>query len=188
MTSDGRLDIGNPPSIYGYIRWEQHRGFIELAAMKSLELPLRSGPKPETTRPSRTHATPHKQISQNAPPDMQEELFARASSLAGVRVGDSLVSVPGARAFHLDEALARGPREAFQRGREFAHLHPVHDGSLHLTLPPDVYQEVLAKGWGEPHPVSGTMMIWGPRDPQELEVIWSLVQASHAYATGEPTF
>ena len=153
--------------------------------MKSLELPPRSGPKPDTTRPSRAHATPHKQISQNAPPDMQEELFARASSLAGVSVGDSLVSVPGARAFHLDEALARGPREAFQRGREFAHLHPVHDGSLHLTLPPDIYEEVLAKGWGEPHPVSGTMMIWGPRDPDELQVIWSLVRASYAYAKGE---
>jgi Family of unknown function (DUF5519) len=156
--------------------------------MKSFELPPRSGPKPETTRPSRNHPTPHKQISQNAPPDMQEKLFALASSLAGVSVGDSLVSVPGARAFHLDETLARGPREAFQRGREFAHLHPVHDGSLHLTLPPDIYQEVLAKGWGEPHPVSGTMMIWGPRDPQELEVIWRLVQASYAYAIGETTF
>jgi len=116
MTSEGRLDIGNPPYIYGYIRWEQHRGFIELAAMKSLELPLRSGPKPDTTRPSRTHATPHKQISQNAPPDMQEELFARASSLAGVSVGDSLVSVPGARAFHLDEALAARVKPSSEGG------------------------------------------------------------------------
>jgi luciferase-like monooxygenase len=152
-----------------------------------VELPSRSGPKPDTTRPSPTEPRPHKQITQNAPPEMQEELFRRASSLAGVSVGDSLVSVPGARAFHLDETLARGPREAFQRGREFAHLHPVHDGSLHLTLPPEIYQEVLAKGWGEPHPVSGTMMIWGPRDAQELEIIWSLVRASYAYATGGRT-
>jgi phospholipase/carboxylesterase len=116
---------------------------------------------------------------------MQEQLFMRAQSLAGVSVGKSLVSVPGARAFHLDESLARGPAGAFQRGREFAHLHPAHDGSLHVTLPPEMYQEVLAKGWGEPHPVSGTMMIWGPRNEAELEVIWSLVRASYVYATGQ---
>jgi hypothetical protein len=116
---------------------------------------------------------------------MQEKLFARAASLAGVSVGDSLVSVPGARAFHLDPGLARGPAQAFQRGREFAHLHPVHDGSLHLTLPPDIYEEVLAKGWGEPHPVSGTMMVWGPRNDEELDVVWRLVHASYAYATGD---
>jgi hypothetical protein len=53
-----------------------------------------------------------------------------------------------------------------------------------MTLPPDLYEEVLAKRWGEPHPVSGTMMIWGPRDEDELEVIWSLVRASYEYATG----
>jgi hypothetical protein len=41
-----------------------------------------------------------------------------------------------------------------------------------------MYQEVLAKGWGEPHPVSGTMMIWGPRNEEELDIIWNLVRAS----------
>jgi hypothetical protein len=151
----------------------------------STNLPERSGPKPDTTRPSQGNPHPHQQISQNAPLDLQEELLRRVRSLAGVSVGESLVSVPGARAFHLDEALARGPDKAFQRGREFAHLHPAHDGSLHLTLPPEVYQEVLVKGWGEPHPVSGTMMIWGPRNGEELDTIWRLVQASYEYATGQ---
>ena len=149
------------------------------------ELPQRLGPKPDTTRPSREHPEPHKQVSQIAPPHMQEQLFMRAQSLPGVSVGKSLVSVPGARAFHLDEALARGPDGAFQRGREFAHLHPAHDGSLHMTLPRALYEEVLVKGWGEPHPISGTMMVWGPRNEEELEVIWNLVRASYDYATGE---
>jgi hypothetical protein len=116
----------------------------------SFELPHRTGAKPDTTRPSPEKPGPHMQISQIAPLHLQEELFARGRSLAGVRVGESLVSVPGARAFHLDDSLARGPREAFQRGREFAHLHPAHDGSLHLTLRPEVYEEVLAKGWANP--------------------------------------
>jgi phospholipase/carboxylesterase len=123
-------------------------------------------------------------MSQNAPRHLQEELFARARSLAGVTVGESLVSVPGARAFHLDEVLARGPAKAFQRAREFAHLHPPSDGSLHMTLVPEAYREVLAKGWGEPHPVSGTMMVWGPRNAEELEVVWRLVRLSYEYARG----
>jgi luciferase-like monooxygenase len=152
---------------------------------KPSELPQRFGPKPDTTHPSREHPEPHKQISQIAPLHMQEQLFMRAQSLPGVTVGKSLVSVPGARAFHLDEVLAHGPAGAFQRGREFAHIHPAHDGSLHMTLPHGLYEEVLAKGWGEPHPVSGTMMVWGPRTEEELEVIWTLVRASYAYATGE---
>ena len=156
-----------------------------MTEQKPFQLPQRSGQKPDTTRPSLDRPEPHKQISQNAPPDMQEKLFMRARSLPGVTVGKSLVSVPGARAFHLDEALARGSKKAFQRGREFAHIHPAHDGSLHMTLPPAWYEDVLAKGWGEPHPVSGTMMVWGPRNEKELEVVWHLVRVSYAYATGE---
>ena len=156
-----------------------------MTEQKPFQLPQRSGSKPDTTRPSLERPEPHKQISQTAPPHMQEALFMRAQALAGVTVGKSLVSVPGARAFHLDETLARGPRKAFQREREFAHIHPAHDGSLHMTLPPDVYEDVLAKGWGEPHPVSGTMMVWGPRNEEELELVWNLVRVSYAYATGE---
>ncbi|MEU4549032.1 hypothetical protein [Nonomuraea dietziae] len=28
------------------------------------------------------------------------------------------------------------------------------------------------------------VMVYGPRDREELEVVWSLVQTSYAYATG----
>jgi Family of unknown function (DUF5519) len=61
---------------------------------------------------------------------------------------------------------------------EFAHLHPHSDGSLHLTLPRDLAEEVVAKGWGEPHVVVGwaTLMVYGPRDPAELKVVWSIVR------------
>jgi phospholipase/carboxylesterase len=63
-------------------------------------------------------------------------------------------------------------------GGEFAHLHPHSDGSLHLTLPRDLAEEVVAKGWGEPHVVVGwaTLMVYGPRDPAELKVVWSIVR------------
>ncbi len=134
---------------------------------------------------------PHQQLSQNAPPELQEALFERAARLPGVRVGRSGVSVPGARAFILDEELAQGPPEAFMVGTEFAHLHPPYDGSLHLALAAEAATELERKGWGELHPLArmGVMpptalMVFGPRDAGELEVVWTILQASHAFARG----
>jgi Family of unknown function (DUF5519) len=144
-------------------------------------LPNRAGAPPEVIGPR-----PHSQRSQNAPTHLQEELARRALELPGVSESESRVSVPGARAFVLDEATAGGPAEAFQAGREFAHIHPPEDGSLHLTLPIDVAEAAYAAGWGEPHPISGTPLIFGPRDEAELEVVWGLLQRSYEYAR-EPT-
>ncbi len=146
------------------------------------ELPRREGSRPLTRR---EEGAAHAQLSQNAPYRLQEKLFEQACSLAGVFTGESLVSVPGARALFLEESVATGPEEAFRAGREFAHIHPEHDGSLHLTLPPAMAREVEEKGWGEPHPVSPSMMVYGPRDEAELEVVWRLLLASYRFATGE---
>jgi Family of unknown function (DUF5519) len=148
--------------------------------LTSERLPRREGPAPQVIGPR-----PHAQRSQNAPAHLQQELADRALRLPGVSEAPSGVSVPGARAFVLADEVARGPGEAFQVGREFAHLHPPEDGSLHMTLPRQVAQAAYAKGWGEPHPVSGTPLIFGPRDEAELEVIWSLLRGSYEYAAGK---
>ena len=149
------------------------------------ELPRREGDRPVTTRPSQSLPFPHQQVTQTAPVGLQDELAARAASLEAVSTGDSCVSVPGARAFRLREEHAKGPAQAFQCATEFAHLHPPGDGSLHMTLPPAVYHEVLAKGWGEPHPISGTMLVFGPRDRFELELVWQILLTSYRYALGD---
>jgi hypothetical protein len=115
---------------------------------------------------------------------MQEALFARAAALEDVTVAPSGISVPGARAFWLRPAAARGPREAFQVGTEFAHIHPAHDGSLHMKLPPDLAEKVYQQGWGVPHPRSGTPLVFGPRDEAELEVVWQLLLRSYEWAHG----
>jgi phospholipase/carboxylesterase len=144
----------------------------------------RAGPRPRTTS-----TNPHTQLDQNAPADMQEKLFEIGQSLAGVRVGRSLVSVPGARAFHLSGCTHQRD-DAFMIECEFAHLHPPHDGSLHMTLPPDLVESVIANGWAERHPLAGKfglpdniVMIYGPRDDDELMVVADLLHASHRWAT-----
>ena len=110
------------------------------------------------------------------------------ASLPDVTPASSRISVSGARALTLDEAHAEGAAGALIVGGEFAHLHPHADGSLHLTLPRDVAEKVVAKGWGEPHVVVGwaAPMVYGPRDPAELEVVWNIVRASYEHARGLP--
>lgn len=151
--------------------------------MQSFLAKRRAGSRPRTTP-----TNPHTQLDQNAPPDLQERLFAIARSLPGVAVGPSFVSVPGARAFHLPQ-IASGDRDAFLIEREFAHLHPRSDGSLHMTLPPGLLEAVIENGWAEVHPLAGRhglpsniVMVYGPRDEDELGVVADLVRASHAFA------
>jgi hypothetical protein len=141
----------------------------------------RAGPRPRATT-----TNPHTQLDQNAPAHLQEQVFVLARGLEGVVVGASLVSVPGARAFHLPAG-----RGAFMIDHEFAHLHPVRDGSLHMILPPEAVDAVIANGWAERHPLAGRyglpsniVMVYGPRDEDELAVVGDLVRASHALAAG----
>ena len=91
----------------------------------------------------------------------------------------------------LREELATGPQEAFMIGREFAHIHPMPDGSLHAALPPESAQEAISKGWAEQHPVArmgyipqNVVMIYAPRNAQEIEVVAGLVVAAYHYASG----
>jgi Family of unknown function (DUF5519) len=119
---------------------------------------------------------------------LQERVFALASSLDGVVVGPSMVSVPGARAFHLPTCQPASDG-AFMIGREFAHIHPPSDGSLHMVLPPDVVERVIENGWAERHPLAGRyglpaniVMVYGPRDADEVGTVADLVRASHSFA------
>lgn len=155
--------------------------------------PLSSLSQRRGERPQTHKAMPHQQLSQNALPHLQQALFERARALPGVRVGPSQISVPGARAFFVDPAMAKLQPDASMVGLEFAHLHPEYDGSLHLMVPRETAQAIVKKAWGEPRPMaelmgggSGTpIMVYGPRDEGELEVVWSILQASHAFAYGQ---
>lgn len=148
------------------------------------ELPVRTGPRPEVS-----WTIPQQQQSQNAPAELQERLFDAVRDLAGVEVGPSRISVPGARGFVLREGSADPRAWLVPQVGEFAHLHPAYDGSLHLVLPPELAADVSAKGWGRPHMWAGTrlspgfVMVHGPRDEDELAVVLGVVAASHAYAS-----
>ena len=141
------------------------------------------------TRPATSPEIPHEQLDQTPSLTIQAELWRRMIALPGVTVGPSKKSVPTTRALHLDQAMARGPREAFIDGTEFAHLHGNHDGSLHAALPREIADNAVAQGWAEVHPLvhkgrrpPNLVMLYGPRDTDELETIWQLVKTSYEFA------
>lgn len=150
-------------------------------------LPARAGDRPRTTPDD-----PHRQLTQIAPVDLQDEVVARGRTMPGTFVCPSSISMPGSRAFVLDDSTPTPASLVFMVNREFAHIHPPVDGSLHMVLPPHIIRQVVERGWGEPHPVAKmglipptTLMVYGPRDPGEVEVVMTLLKASWSYARGE---
>jgi hypothetical protein len=153
--------------------------------MAHRSLPTRRGARPRTTA-----TNPHTQLDQQ-PVDaaLVEELARRLFALPGVIEQQSLISVPGARALTLAPGTPAGPPEVFMIEREFAHLHPAPDHSLHAMLPPDLAQAAIDAGWAELHPVARmgllpptAVMLYAPRDEDELAVVQQLIEASHRFA------
>jgi len=150
--------------------------------------PTREGPAPETP-----NGIPHQQHSQNAPVEMQQVLLASISDLPGIRIQPTPFSLAGSLGWRLEPSFAEGPEGAFiQQTSEFAHQHRPSDGSMHMLLPVQASAIALGKGWGVIHPLtndisgddSDYVMIFGPRNEAELQVIWTIAQISYYQALG----
>ncbi|MDN5893358.1 MAG: DUF5519 family protein [Nocardioides sp.] len=149
------------------------------------ELPTRRGGRPRVT-----WSIPQQQISDQSIIEFQDELFERVSGLEGVKVNGSAFSVPGTRGLALAGPAGRSGALLDEESGEFAHFHPWYDGSLHLALPPDLAADAIAKGWAQPHMWAGSrfadgfVLVYGPRDSAEVDLVAAIVEASHAYASG----
>ena len=149
-------------------------------------LPPRTGSRPHTHK-----GLPHQQLDQQPRDDMiRTQLAERLVALEGVTEAPSGISVPGARALVLHDATP-GPADAFLVDREFAHMHPPPDHSLHITLPERRVREVIQAGWAEFHPLveegrlpPTVVMVYAPRTGTELEVVSELVRESYQFASG----
>ena len=153
--------------------------------MEHLSLPQRTGPGPRTTPQN-----PHTQLDQIAPVEMQDRLRDHALSLPGVRRGVSNVSVPGAVAFFLEEPV-QPPAIPDLFGGEWGHIHPPYDGSLHLSVPTALAERLIEHGWAEFHHGVDwglvppyVIMLYGPRDEDELAVARAVIEAAYVAAGG----
>lgn len=151
-----------------------------------MDLTFRRGPRPRTT-PS----NPHIQLDQQPSDDKPRQRLLDLLVELPVIWRPTMISVPGAVALTLEPDMALGPQTAFMIGTEFAHLHPVPDYSLHVILPPEFAASAIEAGWAEQHPIarlgyisSGAVMIYAPRDEDEVTVVAGLVRTSYRYASG----
>jgi hypothetical protein len=152
--------------------------------MSRLSLPEREGPRPETGP-----EVPHVQFTQKSPVWIREELTQwLGSAFPRTKTGPSEIST-STNALFLDgvEPATGSVLLPPRLTAEFAHVHA--DGSLHLALSTEDQDELVGKGWGERHPLYSpqvnVVMLYGPRDPDELHVARTVSQAAYRYAIGE---
>ena len=148
------------------------------------DLPTRQTPIPVTTS-----GVPHVQLNVQPVPEVQSELMRRVALLPGVNIRPTVISLPGATGFQLDDALRLKRPDVIVGGREFAHVHP--DGSLHASLPPERAKEAVWAGWAVRHPWAakrqgweGFVMLYTPSNMDELEVTFQLIVDGYNFVTG----
>lgn len=149
-------------------------------------LPKRSGSRPKTTS-----AVPHMQLDQQPNKPLSDELIEYMRNLDGVFLAWSDRSPPNTVGFFLEQDHAKGADNAFMLSTEFAHVHPFPDYSLHLPVPEPLRSQAIEAGWAEPHPLAGyptvsdlMVLLYAPRDEQELDVVKTLVTSAWANASG----
>ena len=146
----------------------------------SQEFSLSTLPAREWDRPLTTDAPPwtmiaHQQQSQNSSVELQNQLRARMQTLKGVTIDSSDISVQWARAIN-------SPNSDWPKiiGNERIHLHPEYDWSLHMAWLPEELTVLVTKWRAEFHPRNPwVVMLYWPRDMNELELIWSIILDQH---------
>jgi Family of unknown function (DUF5519) len=130
---------------------------------------------------------PHKQLTDNSPEEIWNELVSRAFDLPEIERGNSSVSLadtiagllPNSPQKHGEWSLAvTGNVEPF-------HIHGMSDASIHLVLPSMRAREIYMCGWGEPHTYADfdtQVMIYAPRDENEILVALQLIRESRDFA------
>jgi hypothetical protein len=130
--------------------------------------------------------------------DLADRLVAAIDQLDSVSIGVTQLQRDGGmlyndRSWNLQAGASAGPdRERFEGG-SIGHTHHPNNNSMHVFLPRSVSRGMIQEGgWGEIHPFNamnglGTehvdyVMLWGPRNERELQVVWLLVQTAYAQA------
>ncbi len=157
--------------------------------MNHIELPFRVGEHPEIGR-----EPPQLQFSDLGPEDVRLELKKWAfNTFPNVTEHDTAISVPTSRALWLDEKVSAAHDDAFMptpRSREFCHLH--EDGSFHAVVDTPVEDEILEKRWGVRHMYFDRgvkeMLVYAPRNDDELIVAKKIITESYRYASGDVSF
>ncbi len=155
----------------------------------TFNLPNREGEHPEIGQ-----QPPQLQFSDFGSDDIRLALKSWAfSTFPNVQEHDTLISVPTSRALWLDESIPAGHDDAFMppaNSREFCHLH--EDGSFHTVVDVAIEDEIIQKQWGVRHMYYDRgvkeMLVYAPRDKDELIIAKRIITESYKYASGDIKF
>lgn len=125
------------------------------------------------------HPIPHRVLEQHAD---QVSTAALAAVLAEFEERPELETRPSAHSRGRTALAVRG-------GAEIAHLHPA-DGSMHVALSPLDARVVVARRWGEFHPLAGVarglpegwVLLYPPQDPSAVEPLRAILAAAVGHA------
>ncbi|KAL4886472.1 hypothetical protein BJY04DRAFT_73606 [Aspergillus karnatakaensis] len=178
--------------------------------LNTATLPTRPGP-----RPTVAGIAPQRQLTQKATPAMYDALATEIHRLAtshpkSLYTATSCFEKHSTGIFYRQPSIpapsssSKTPKPAntshnhrITCNGEVCHSHP-SDGSLHLTLHPADVKLVLERGWGQRHPLArdswwwvtkivptGFVMIYAPRNEDELRVVAEIVRAAGGWVSGK---
>ncbi|KAF4338521.1 hypothetical protein FBEOM_7560 [Fusarium beomiforme] len=160
-----------------------------VAFLNDKDVPVREAPRPRVGK----WTAPSRQLTDMAEQPLIERYQSFLSSLASaspskLKIATSLAERHGPALFVASEKPSH-PVAKRTRG-EIGHMHG-SDGSIHVNLTPKDAKLVLEKGWGQRHPISGTVlyvgyvMVYAPRNEDELEVLKTITRAGVRFMLGE---
>ncbi|ESU13621.1 hypothetical protein FGSG_07366 [Fusarium graminearum PH-1] len=164
-----------------------------VAFLKEEDVPAREAPRPTVG----SWTAPSRQLTDLASKDIidSQRYQSFLSSLASespskLEIATSVVERHGQALFVASEKPSHPIAKSMYR--EIGHMHG-SDGSMHLNLAPRDAKLVLERGWGQRHPLGGTIlylgdvMVYAPRNEEELElgdVLVGVLMLSITRATG----
>ncbi|KAF4962999.1 hypothetical protein FSARC_8944 [Fusarium sarcochroum] len=196
---------GTPSTFSGYLRiswfrlWSLSDPFAAPASNLALlptsgilrrqGLPYRAGPRPVVAG-----IAPQRQLDQHGSRVCYRALRRSMAKLANhspkkFGTEKSCIEKHGLALF------ARHPVQTNCQG-EICHVHD-SDHSMHMGLHPEDIKELLDKGWGQRHPLAWRsrflkspvspdfVMVYAPRDDQELQITCSIIEAAIWYTVAE---
>lgn len=154
-----------------------------------MDLPNRVGTKPAIA----PYAVPHRQM------DQHNDTVIRSLEK---KIFDEQVADPQYNLIYKMSYLERNSPGIFLKDSangnqtivpvshaEIGHIH-MFDGSMHMILSPSDTKEVIEKGWGELHGLAGQgpaantyMMIYSPRNEQELKIAKLILESAVIYSS-----
>ncbi|KAL4945887.1 hypothetical protein BDV06DRAFT_209193 [Aspergillus oleicola] len=164
-------------------------------------IPIRPGP-----RPTVKGIAPQRQITQKATSNMYDLLSKQIHHFASshpntLYTATSCFEKHSTGIFYLlpttPLATTGTTNHRITCNGEVCHSHP-SDGSLHLTLHPADIKVVLERGWAQRHPLAtdnwwwglrsvprGFVMVYAPRNEEELRVVGEIIRAAAWWVGGK---